>query len=307
MSNLPKQVTLNECWARDGLQNQEQFIETEHKQKMLELIAEAGFSRMEVTSFSHPKYVPQFKDSEELLSRLTQIKNVSFKATCVNHKALIRAIEAKQKGYPVHEVSFVVAASEQYNLVNVRMSQEDLLKQVDENIELAKANGLGTLVSISTAFGCPYKGKITKEEVFRLVDYFIERKVDRISLGDTTGMCNPVQAYELFSALKTEFPETTLIAHFHDTKGWGITNAYASLMAGVDHFDVSLGGIGGPPAQRLKSTDGNTGNLCTEDFVILLQELNIETGINVQKMFEAGKYSEQLLGIQRSQILRTVQ
>lgn len=302
---LPVRVILNECWARDGLQNQQNFIPTADKLTMLNKIVDSGFTRIEATSFSHPKYVPQFQDSMELLSQLKHVEGVTFKSTCVNQKALLRAIEAKKLGYPVNEVSFVMAVSEEYNKVNVKKDNQSLLKTIDENIDIAHEVGFSNiLVSISTAFGCSIQGKVEEDDVLKLVNHFLEKKIFRMSISDTTGVCHPEQSYNLFSKLRRTFPEATFITHFHDTKGWGIANNYAALQAGITHFDVSLGGIGGPPAQRLKEKEGNTGNVCTEDFVLMLHAMGIETGINVQKLMDAGKYSEQLLGIQRSQSLR---
>jgi hydroxymethylglutaryl-CoA lyase len=298
---LPEKVILNECWARDGLQNQEKFIETADKLTMLRKIVDAGFTRIEATSFSHPKYVPQFQDSMELLSQLKNVEGVTFKSTCVNQKALLRAIEAKNLGYPVNEVSFVMAASEEYNRVNVKMDNATLLKTID----LAQDEGLANiLVSVSTAFGCSIQGKVEEDDVLKLVEHFLNKKVYRMSISDTTGIGHPEQSFNQFSRLKKAFPEATFIAHFHDTRGWGIANNYAALEAGITHFDVSLGGIGGPPAQRLKAKEGNTGNVCTEDFVLMLHGMGVETGIDIEKLIDAGKYSEQLLGSQRSQTLR---
>lgn len=301
---MTKTVILNECWARDGLQNQDIFVETNDKLKMLNMIVDAGFKRVEATSFSHPKYVPQFKDADELLSRLPHSKDVEFKTTCVNKKALLRAIEAKEKGYPMDEISFVMAASNEYNKVNVNMDNETLLKTINENIELAQSEAFPSiLVSISTAFGCSIQGKVEEDTVVSLVDHFANKGLRRMSISDTTGVGHPDQAYQMFTRLMKEFPDITFIAHFHDTKGWGIANCYAALQAGITHFDVSLGGIGGPPATRLKNKQVPTGNVCSEDFILMLHEMGIETGINIDKLMEAGRFSEQLLGKQRSQTL----
>ncbi|SHG04477.1 hydroxymethylglutaryl-CoA lyase [Ornithinibacillus halophilus] len=304
---LPKKVILTECWARDGLQNQVKYIPTDQKINMIERIVDSGFKRVEVTSFSHPKYVPQFKDAEELLEKLHKNSDVSYKATCVNNRALLRAIDTVEKGYGPNEVSFVIAASEEYNKVNVKMTQKQLINQIDGMINSAKDAGLEVLISVSTAFGCPYKGTVETEDVLRLVDHFSTKGVDRITIGDTSGMANPKQSYQLYTILKENYGEDIpIIAHFHDTKGWGISNAYAALQAGVNHFDVSLGGIGGPPAERIGSQSGNTGNVCTEDFVFLLNDLGIDAGIDLEKLKGVGEYSENMLGMQRSQILRSI-
>lgn len=302
-----KKIILNECWARDGLQNQPHFIETEEKLNMLLKIADAGFKRIEATSFSHPKYVPQFKDSEELLSKLPHIQGVEFKATCVNRKALDRAIHAKNLGYPLDEISFVMAASNEYNKINVNMENEKLLEVINDNITIAHQEQFNSvLVSVSTAFGCKYQGEVKAEEVLKLVDNFAEQGIRKIAISDTMGVANPKQSKRLFQTIKKEFPELTLIAHFHDTKGWGIANCFAALEAGITHFDVSLGGIGGPPADRIVDSTQATGNVCTEDFVLMLHDMGYTTGIDEVKLMEIGRLSEKLLGRQRSHLLERV-
>lgn len=305
-SGLPTRVILNECWARDGLQNQSLFVDTSTKVKMIELLSDAGFQRIEATSFSHPKYVPQFRDAEEVLKRVKEKPRVSYKATCVNKHGLERAIKSVKRNEGPNEVSFVIAASEDYNKINVRMDQSKLLQQIDQMISEAKEHNLSTVVSIATAFGFQKNGDVKPVEVYNLVEYFNERKVDRISIGDTTGMANPQKAEELFTGLQLRFPDVNFIAHFHDTKGWGVANAYAALQTGVDHFDVSLGGVGGPPAKRVENKIGPTGNLCTEDFSFLLADLGIETDIDLQKLISLGKYSEEILGTQNSKYLHSI-
>lgn len=301
---LPRRVVINECWARDGLQNQQQFIETDQKIEMLELLVKAGFRRIEATSFSHPKYVPQFKDALEVLKRLPVADHVQFKTTCVNRKALKRAIEAKDKGIRIDEISFVMAAHEDYNLVNVRMNNKELLETIKGNIEIAQREGFSSvLVSVSTAFGYNQFGDVKLEEIVELVDYFYKLGIRKMAISDTTGMGSPKQAYELFSLLIKNYPEVQFIAHFHDTKGWGIANNLAALQAGVTFFDSSLGGVGGPPAERLEAGENNTGNVCTEDFVMMLEAMGITTGLDLTLVMEAGRKSENLLGKQRSYTL----
>ena len=300
-------IILNECWARDGLQNQPTFIETDQKLNMLLKIADTGFTRIEATSFSHPKYVPQFKDSLELLSRIPHLPHVEFKTTCVNRKALERAIEAKQLGYAIDEISFVMAASNEYNKINVNMDSQALRKVICENIDIALNEGFKSiLVSISTAFGCKYQGKVVDEDIVSLIEKFASKGIHKFAISDTMGMANPKQSKHLFTKLKRLYPELTLIAHFHDTKGWGIANCFAALEAGITHFDVSLGGIGGPPADRIKDRTQATGNVCTEDFVFMLHEMGYETGIDEMKLMELGRLSESLLGKQRSYLLERI-
>lgn len=301
---LPSQVVINECWARDGLQNQQQFLSTDQKLEMMELLVKAGFKRIEATSFSHPKYVPQFKDALEVLKGLPDAKDVQFKTTCVNRKALERAVEAKRVGIRIDEVSFVMAAHEKYNLENVRMNNLELLEIIKGNIKTAKKEEFDSIVvSISTAFGYKEFGDVEPNQITELVEFFYNLGITKIAISDTTGMANPKQSYDLFSSLIKAFSKVEFIAHFHDTKGWGIANSLAALQAGVKFIDTSLGGIGGPPAKRLQAGETNTGNVCTEDFVLMLQEMGVKTGLNQSTVMKAGKLSESILGRQRSYTL----
>lgn len=298
------QIIINECWARDGLQNQDLFVPTEKKVAMLHRLVDVGFQRIEATSFSHPKYVPQFADAEAVLGAIEAPSDVMFKSTCVNRRALERAIQAKAAGKRVDEVSFVMAASNAYNEVNVNMSSDKLVPVIVENINAAKNAGISNvLVSISTAFGCKIQGEVKEFEVLRLVEQFLQQGVHRFSISDTTGEGNPSQSKSLFTQLLKAFPQTTFIAHFHDTKGWGIANNLAALEAGITYFDTSLGGIGGPPASRITDRTANTGNVCTEDFVFMLESMGLKTGLDLEKLIEAGLQSEEILGKQYSKIL----
>lgn len=302
------EVIINECWARDGLQNQDLFVPTEKKVAILLDLVDVGFKRIEATSFSHPKYVPQFADAEEVLSKIIgTTADVMFKATCVNRRALERAIQAFKEGKRLDEVSFVMAASNAYNEVNVKMNNDQLLQTILENIQLAKsANIKNLLVSISTAFGCDIQGEVSEKEVLGLVEKFTEQGVQRFTISDTTGIGNPKQSNTLFRSLIKEFPENLFIAHFHDTKGWGIANNLRALESGITHFDTSLGGIGGPPAARMNGKSGKTGNVCTEDFVCMLHAMGVDTGIDEEKLLQVGKRSEEILGKQFSKILATL-
>src|SRR5699024_5005924 len=232
---FPKKVILNECWARDGLQNYPEFINTSDKVKMLHFLSNIGFERVEATSFSHPKYVPQFQDAEDVLKELPKKSKTSFKATCVNKRGLERAVNTVEKNVGPNEVSFVIAASETYNRINVRKKQKDLLSEINQMIKISKSYDIKTVVSVSTAFGYQQKGDVKSEDVYSLVEHFVNSEVDYITIGDTTGMGEPLQVSVLFKNLKKFFPETQFVAHFHDTKGWGMANAYAALQVGVDH------------------------------------------------------------------------
>lgn len=303
--NLPKKVIICECWGRDGIQNYGSFIPTEEKVEMLEKIAEVGFKRVEVTSFSHPKYVPQFADAELVLQKLTMKKDTTYKATCINRKALERAIEAKKLGYGPNEVSFVIAAGNEYNQVNALTDKNTLLNEIKDMVQIAQKENFEILISISTAFGYKNSDDVSSQEVYNIIEDFVSYGITKFMIADTTGIANPIMVNRLFRKILNDYPDLIFIAHFHDTKGWGIANALSALLAGVTYFDTSLGGTGGPPYKRIQGNKGFTGNICTEDFVLLLESLGISTNLNIEKLIEAGKYSEHLLGQQNSKIIKS--
>ena len=303
---MENRICVCECWARDGLQSIPQFIPTEHKLEMLRLFAGLGFTRIEATSFSNPKVVPQFADADEVLAGLERKPGVSYKATCVNERAVDRAIEAVKAGHGPNEVSFTISASETHNLHNSKMSHAEHWDKLERMARKANEAGLRIIATIVTAFGCPWEGDVPRQRVEDFARRFAALGAHYICLGDTTGSANPVQVREMFTALRGECPEVNFIAHFHDTRGTGIANCVAAYESGVRHFDCSIGGIGGQPAlAQRRYQPGNGGNVCTEDLVCMFNEMGVETGIDSAALLECGRRAEKILGTQlRSNVLR---
>jgi hydroxymethylglutaryl-CoA lyase len=287
-------VVLCECFARDGLQHEPDFVPTATKQALIERFAALGFQRLEATSYSNPKVVPQFADASVLLQSLARRDGVHYKATCANVRAVERALADLDAGFGVTEISLLVSASEAHSQKNLKQSRADQWDNVRKMA--AAAQGRFRLIgTISVAFGCPFEGAVDPGVVVADAVRFGEAGVDHVALGDTTGMTTPAAMKDLVGRLRREAPGITLIAHLHDTRGTGLVNALAAYEAGVRYFDCSFGGVGGHPAQ-VKYGGGYTGNVCTEDLVNLLESLGIKTGIDLDGLIETAQLCERTLG-----------
>ena len=284
------EVVLCECFARDGLQHEPGFVPTATKRALVERFAALGFPRVEATSYSNPKVMPQFADASELLKSLERRAGVFYKATCANVKAVERALADLAAGYGANEISLLVSATESHTQKNLNRTRAE---QWDNIAAMAKAAGgrFRMVGTISVAFGCPFEGRVDPASVLADVAQFSELGVRHVALGDTTGMANPRAVAALFSQLK----DVTPIAHFHDTRGTGLVNYVAAYEAGVRHFDSSFGGVGGHPA-KVKYGGGYTGNVCTEDLVNLFESMGIDTGIDLDGLIEAAQLCEKALG-----------
>ena len=290
MSTMP-QVTLCECFARDGLQHEPAFVPTATKRVLVERFAALGFPRVEATSYSNPKVVPQFSDASELLRTLTRVPSVYYKATCANVKAVERALADLEAGHGANEISLLVSATEAHTRQNLKRSRDEQWQNIAAMVDAAR--GRFRLVgTVSVAFGCPFEGKVDAGSVLADVEKFRALGVEHVALGDTTGMATPKSVKELFSKISTKI---TPIAHFHDSRGTGLVNYVAAVDAGVRHFDSSFGGVGGHPA-KVKYGGGFTGNVCTEDLVSLFESMGIDTGIDLDGLLAAAELCEQALG-----------
>jgi hydroxymethylglutaryl-CoA lyase len=287
-------VVLCECFARDGLQHEAEFVPTETKRALIERFAALGFQRVEATSYSNPKVVPQFADASALLPALPRRAGVHYKATCANVRAVERALADLDLGFGVTEISLLVSASEAHSMRNLKQSRADQWENVRKMA--AAAQGRFRLIgTISVAFGCPFEGPVDPNVVVADARRFGELGVDHVALGDTTGMATPAAMKDMIARLRRAAPGLTLIAHLHDTRGTGLVNALAAYEAGVRHFDCAFGGVGGHPAQ-VTYGGGYTGNVCTEDLVNLFESLGIHTGIDLSGVLATARLCEQTLG-----------
>ncbi|WP_432355059.1 hydroxymethylglutaryl-CoA lyase [Sporosarcina sp. A2] len=275
MFSLPKKVTLIEVGPRDGLQNEKNQVETDIKIAFINKLKEAGITEMELTSFVSPKWVPQMSDAREIMNQADLTERSIVLAP--NAKGVALAQEAGAKS-----IAVFVGVSNTFNQKNINRTTDESIEALTPVIFKLKEEGIFVRACISTAFYCPYEGKIDVEECIELCRKFVALGVDELSVADTIGMANPLESYELFIRLRQAFPTVLLTAHFHDTRKMALANIFASLQAGIDRFDTSAGGLGGCPF-----ADGATGNVATEDVVNMLASLNITTGVDIKKLCEA--------------------
>ncbi len=274
--NLPKKVEIIEVGPRDGLQNEKDFIPTDQKVKLINLLNETGVKRMEVTSFVHPKHVPQMADASVVLRDMEKKDSIQYMALIPNEKGYIRALENG-----VSALSLVVGASDTFNQKNVRMTRQASMEVLKEVIEKAKLQNMFIRYNISTSFWCPFEGKMSEDVVLEMVHEVDQLGIEEITICDTIGKANPKQVYDLFSKIGKLAPSAKITAHLHDTYGTAQANVMAALEAGVTSFDAAAGGLGGCPF-----APGAAGNLATEDLVFMLHEMGIETGIDLEKLLD---------------------
>jgi len=283
-------VTLCECFARDGLQHEPQFVATATKRALIERFGALGFPRVEATSYSNPKVVPQFSDASELLKTLERKPGTYYKATCANLRAVERALADLDAGHGANEISLLVSASEAHSKKNLSRSRDEQWQNIAAMAHAAQGRSrlIGT---ISVAFGCPFEGRVDPGMVISDFERFRSLGVEHVALGDTIGAATPSAVKSMFGKIKGGVP----IAHFHDTRGTGLVNYVAAYEAGVRHFDASFGGVGGHPA-KVKYGGGFTGNVCTEDLVNLFESMGIATGIDLDGLLATAEFCEQTLG-----------
>ena len=283
-------VTLCECFARDGLQHEPGFVPTATKRRLVERFASLGFKRVEATSYSNPKVVPQFADASELLKNLQRKPGVHYKATCANVRAVERALADLDAGFGANEISLLVSATEAHSQKNLNRSRAEQWQNIEEMARAAKGR-FRLIGTVSVAFGCPFEGKVDPSSVAGDVQRFHSLGVEHVALGDTIGTATPASVKSLFERIKGGVP----IAHFHDTRGTGLVNYVAAYEAGVRWFDSAFGGVGGHPA-KVKYGGGHTGNVSTEDLVNLFESMGIATGIDLGGLLATAELCEQVLG-----------
>ncbi|GIW21448.1 MAG: hydroxymethylglutaryl-CoA lyase YngG [Candidatus Sericytochromatia bacterium] len=287
LNNLPKKVTIVEVGPRDGLQNEEIFVSTENKIEFINKLSESGISKIEITSFVHPKWTPQLSDSLEVAKRIKRKSNVEYTALLPNLKGLEKAIDSGLK-----EVAVFMSSSESHNKKNLNRTISESLKNIEEVVNVAKKNNINVRAYLSTVFGCPYEGYINFNSVKEIVLKLLDLGVYQVSLGDTIGIANPKQVRDFLNVLFEDIKEKNKLAlHFHDTRGMALANSLIGLDMGITTFDSSLGGLGGCPY-----APGATGNVATEDLVNMLHSMGIETGINLDKLVEINRFMEKVLG-----------
>jgi hydroxymethylglutaryl-CoA lyase len=288
MAELPGSVHIREVGPRDGFQNEPEEIATADKVRLIDLLSSSGLSRIEVTSFVRPEVIPQLADAEEVLAAVQRREGVSFSVLIPNERGLERALGMRDR---FDEINVFVSASETHNHKNVNRSIEDSLTGLERTLATATGAGLRCEGVISVSFGCPYEGEVPPERVFGIAERLAAAGCEEIAFGDTTGMANPRQAHEFFAAAHERLTGVELTAHFHNTRGQGLANALAALEEGVGSFESSFGELGGCPVPP-----GATGNIATEDLVSMLDEMGIETGVDLPRLIDAARAAQDTLG-----------
>ncbi len=314
--NYPKHVVLGDITVRDGFQHEEKFIPTEAKLWVAEQLILAGFKRIELTNFGNPKVMPQFKDADELLKRLRAsksvghiLKDIEVTAVTIRERAVERTIQACMEGYGPERILLMVSTSESHHRTNSGISLEEYWKMCEKYIPKARDAGMKVCGTVSTIWGCPIEGPTELQMAVDFTKRWLDIGADDIEHADHDGSAPPNKVFEYFSMILDAIPDPSKhIAHFHQTRGWGLANVLAALQAGITHFESTLGAIGGQPANFIDGIPvpgtgeyyyqdpGIVGLVSTEDMVVMMDEMGIDTGVDVDRVLKIGRMVERIVG-----------
>jgi len=286
--NESRRVRIREVGPRDGFQNEPETIATADKIRLIDALGRAGFKRIEVASFVRPDVIPQLSDGAEVLHSIDLPHDVARMVLVPNSRGLDNALAVRDL---FEDVALFVSASQTHNQRNINRTIEETLADVTMMGKRIVAENLTFCAVIATSFGCPYEGKVPMGRVLGIAEQFAEAGATEIGFGDTTGMCNPAYASRFFTAAIERLPGVEVTAHFHNTRGQGLANAYAALEAGCTSFESSFGELGGCPVPA-----GSTGNIATEDLVSMFHEMGVETGLDLGAVIEAAREAQSVLG-----------
>jgi hydroxymethylglutaryl-CoA lyase len=278
-------LLLEDETLRDGLQIESQLFTIDQKVDIFNLLKEAGVRRIQVGSLVHPKIVPQMADTYELIQRLGKQTDTVISALILNGRGLDRALACN-----VPHVSMSVSISDSHSRKNASRSAAEALASMVELIKNARSQGLLVRAGLQSAFGCVYEGHISEQAVLAAAEQMAEAGVNEINLADSSGMANPKSVRSLVELVAGKLPELGLSLHFHDTRGMGLANMCSGYEAGVRIFDVCAGGLGGCPFVK-----GAAGNVPSEDAVNMFESMEIDTGIDLEKMIKVTSYLEDIL------------
>ena len=281
-----RRIFMNEVGTRDGLQMEQAFVPTEDKIALVNALSEAGLSKIEVTAFVSPKAIPALRDGEIVMREIVRRPGTVYTALVPNVRGAERAIDAQ-----TDELNLVMSVSETHNLCNLRMQRSQSFEALRQVIATAQQAATPVNVSLSCCFGCPMEGDVAEAEVLAWVQRFADLGVQGITLCDTTGMAYPSQVHSMVLAFKARWLQLGLTLHFHNTRGMALANVLASIAAGADRFDASIGGLGGCPY-----APGASGNACTEEIVHALQLMGYDTGTDLDRIVAAARSLPALIG-----------
>ena len=281
-----QRLYIQEVVTRDGFQAESSFIPSADKIALINRLSQAGYAKIEVTSFTSPKAIPMLADAEEVMSKIERGPGVVYTVLIPNLKGAERALRVG-----VDEFNLVMSVSEAHNQSNLRMTRADSATALGDVIRLAHDAKVAVNVSLSTSFGCPMSGMTPLSELMHWIDHFANEGVRGISICDTTGMANPQHVKEVCEQAQSKYPAMEWTLHFHNTRGMGLANALAAVEAGINRFDSSLGGLGGCPY-----APGATGNVCTEELVHMFDLMGYNTNINLDLLLECSAQLRDLVG-----------
>jgi hydroxymethylglutaryl-CoA lyase len=294
VSDLPRQISVREVGPRDGLQNEDP-VPTQAKIELIDRLSGTGVQRIEAVSFVRPAAIPQMADADAVWQGISRAPSVRYSALVPNLRGAARALDSG-----LTEIEAVVSASDTHNRKNVNRGTAESLDDIAQIIALAHDRGATCQVIISTAWGCPYEGDVPVERVVATASRALADGADNISFGDTTGMATPGRVQRLVGEFRSQHPAAELNLHFHNTRGTGLANTLAALQLGVADFDASVGGLGGCPY-----APGATGNIATEELVHMVEDMGVDTGIDLAALIDAAADAERIIGRQLpSQVLR---
>jgi hydroxymethylglutaryl-CoA lyase len=283
---LPDRVSVYEVSPRDGLQNERATVPLRGKVRLIDALVAAGLQRIEITSFVSPKWIPQLADADELCANVHRPAGVRYSALCPNAKGLERAQKAK-----LDEIAVFVSTSETHNRKNVNKTVDETLAAFADTVAPAVLAGMRVRGYVSTVWGCPYEGEIDPKRALVIARRLIDMGCYQVSLGDTIGSGTPRQTQRIVQMMLAEIPREKIAMHMHDTRGTALANIIVGLDLGIRDFDASIGGLGGCPY-----APGAAGNVATEDLVYMLHGMGIATGIDLERLVEAGKAAESIVG-----------
>jgi hydroxymethylglutaryl-CoA lyase len=282
----PATIQITEVGLRDGLQSEKDFVPTATKVALLERLMAAGVRNFEATSFVSPRAVPQLRDAAEVLATVRRHSGVTLSVLAPNRKGVERALAAD-----ADEAVVFLSASETHNHKNLNRRIADSLQDMREIAEVARGAPMRLHGAIACAFGCPFEGEVALTQIESIARAFAALGFSGLTLGDTTGMATPPLVRRTVEHLRAQMPQMPIALHFHNTRGLGLANVMEGLAMGITRYESSLGGIGGCPF-----APGATGNICTEDTVHLMQQLGVETGIDLDALCDTARELEQVLG-----------
>jgi hydroxymethylglutaryl-CoA lyase len=282
-----KKVHIMEVGPRDGFQSEEQFVPTATKIKVINALSRTGLPAIQVTSFVHPKAIPQFVDAEDVVAGIDIVPGVSYRALVPNMRGLERVRRFRDR---IDTINLMLSVTESHNRANGNRSIDETLGEIARMTEAAHGDGFTVSGSMICALGCPFEGQVPVETLERIANRYLELGIMAISIADTIGVANPKLVYDIVSHLVAKYPEVTWNMHLHNTRDMALANTLAALEAGVSRFDGGVAGLGGCPY-----APGATGNIATEDMVNMLDGMGIETGIDLDKLLAVARMHKEFI------------